>query len=71
MKDSAVTVALSPHSSPIPSVNAALLLPSSPQVQVVDLGEGGSSKINSTESNEAIKKTIEIDTSSKTSKLIF
>ena len=40
MKDSAVTVALSPHSSPIPSVNAALLLPSSPQVQVVDLGDG-------------------------------
>ena len=61
LKDGAVTLALSPHSSMIPSMSATLLLPSSPQVQVVDLGDGGSSESESIESDEATKKTIEAE----------
>ena len=63
LKHGAVTLALSPHSSLIPSMSAALLLPSSPQVQVVDLGDGGSSESESTESDEATKKTTEVEKS--------
>ena len=44
LKNTAVTVVLSPHSRPIPFVNVTLLLPSSPQIQVVDLGDCASSE---------------------------
>ena len=37
LKDPIVTVALQPQSSPIPSISTTLLLPSSPQIQIVDL----------------------------------
>lgn len=70
LKDNAVTVVLSPHNSPIPSINVAFLLPSSPQIHVVDLGDGGSSERKSTESDEATKKTTEIEKGPKASKLI-
>ena len=59
MKEDAAMVALSPYSSLIPSINIAFLLPSSPQIKVVDLGNGGSSERESTESDEAAKMTIE------------
>ena len=44
LKDGVVTLSLSPHSSLIQSMSTILLLPSSPQVQVVDPRDGGSSE---------------------------
>ena len=70
LKDGAITLVLSPHSSLIPSMSAALLLPSSPQVQVVDLGDGGSSDNTSSKSNEATRKTIEEKKGRESAKLI-
>ena len=63
-------VALLPCSNPIPSISATLLLPSSTQIQVVDPGDGGSSESESTELDEAIKKTSEVNKVSKAPKLI-
>lgn len=60
-KDGVVTLSLLPHCSPVPSVSVELLLSRSPQVQVVDLRDGGSSESESTESDEAMKKTSKVE----------
>ena len=60
-KDNAATLVPSPTSSPIPSIIPPLLLPRIPHVKVVDLRDVGSSDGESTESDEATKKTIEIE----------
>jgi len=69
-KDGAVTLAISPHSNPVPSISVSLLLLSSPQVQVVDLGDGGSSESESTESDEATKKASDAEKGPDSSKLV-
>ncbi len=56
-----VTPPPSPRSSPASSMSLELLLPSSPHVQMVDLGDGGSSDSESIESNEAAKKSKEVE----------
>lgn len=56
-KDSVVMVALSPRNNLIPSISSLLLLPRNSQIQVVDLGDGGSSERKSIESDDAAKKT--------------
>ncbi len=61
LKNGVVTLSLSPHNSLIPSISVALLLPSSPQLQVVDLGDGGSSESESTKFDEATKKTTKVE----------
>ena len=52
-------------------MNSILLIPSSPQSQVVDLGDGGGSESKSTESDEVEKKTIEIEKGCEASKIIL
>lgn len=69
-KPGVVTLSLLPHSSPVSFVSTALLLLSSPQVQVVDLGDGGSSESESTTADEATKKTLEVDKGLDSSNLI-
>lgn len=70
MEDSVVILALSPHSSPIPFVTIVLLLSSSPQVEVVELGDGGISESESIESDETKKNTTKTKKGPKSSKLI-
>lgn len=69
-KDSAITLVPSPHNSLVLSINATLLLPRSPQVQVVDLGDEGSSDNESIKLDEATKKTSEVEKSQGASMLI-
>lgn len=71
LKYSVVMVTLSPYDNLIPSKNIALLLnPCSPQIQVVDPGDGGSSNRKSTKFDKATKKTIEIEKGLETSTII-
>jgi hypothetical protein len=70
LKDNVITVVLSPHSSLIPSINTTLLLPCSPKIQVVELGDGRSDKRESIEFDKATKKTIEIEKGPEGLKLI-
>ena len=69
-KDSIFILVRSPHSSLVPATSATLLLPSSPQVQVVDLGDGGSSDSESTKSEEATKKNGDIEKGQESSQLV-
>lgn len=69
LKDGVVTIALSPHNSPITSMSVVILLPSHPQVQVVDLGDGGSSESESAKFAEATKKTTKEEKCPESSKL--
>ena len=55
-KDSVATPPPFPHSSLVLLVSLELILPSSPHVQVVDLGDCGSSESESTKSDEIKKK---------------
>ena len=61
LKDNIATLVPSPTSSFVPSTSPALLLWRSPHVQVVDLGDGGSSDSESIESNEETKKIAKIE----------
>ena len=69
-KYSTTTLASSPTSSPVPPTSPALLLPRNLHVQVEDLGDGGSSDSESTESDEVAKKTVEIEKGQESSKLV-
>ncbi len=61
----------SPHHSHVSSASATLLQPSGSSIQIVDLGDGKSSSSESTKSNEAVKKTPEMEKGQSSSKLIF
>ena len=62
-------VAFSPHSNPIPSISTTLLLPSSRQIQVVNLGDGGTSESESMESDEVKKEVSRVEKSCKAEKV--
>ena len=51
-------------------MNVSLILPNSPQAQVVDLGYDGSKESESIESDEVTKKSTEIEKVPKASKII-
>ena len=56
-----VTPIPSPHQSPITLVSTMLLQSSGPPVQIVDLGEGGSSSSESTKSDDVAKKASKVE----------
>ena len=60
-KDTMVPVALQSQSNPIPLISTTLLLPSSPQTQVVDIGDGESKESESIELDKAVKKTSDVE----------
>ena len=78
-KDGATTLVPSPHTTPVPSphitpipspyhslvpsASASFLRPSGSPIQIVDLGDGKSSSNECIESNEARKKTQDVDKS--------